>query len=292
MGIMNFLKESADGKLWRCRLLGVGAGHNRYYPEDVLREAVNSKVFPKGMLIHLDHPTDRERDERPERSVKTVIGALTEDADYVEGDGIYGTVSFMESYVPFIQEAKDIIGLSANIKGAVSEEEIDGKPVVSALYPYPLNTVDVVTVPAQRGKIIHLLESYDIMSSTNENDREDEGMKPEDIDALAEALSTKLTETFVPAITEALKPSVEKDEDEGENVATKDVAEALIDAGLPKVARERVYLAVDEGADITEAVASEKAYMESLRESLDSPGVVRTTQPTKEADLTIPGWSL
>ena len=176
MVIMNFLKESADGKLWRCRLLGVGAGHNRYYPEDVLREAVNSKVFPKGMLIHLDHPTDRERDERPERSVKTVIGALTEDADYVEGDGIYGTVSFMESYVPFIQEAKDIIGLSANIKGAVSEEEIDGKPVVSALYPYPLNTVDVVTVPAQRGKIIHLLEYYDIMSSTNENDREDEGM--------------------------------------------------------------------------------------------------------------------
>lgn len=290
MVIMNFLKESADGKLWRCRLLGVGAGYNRYYPEDVLREAVNSKVFPKGMLIHLDHPTDQERDERPERSVKTVIGALTEDADYVEGDGIYGTVSFMESYVPFIQEAKDIIGLSANIKGAVSEEEIDGKPVVSALYPYPLNTVDVVTVPAQRGKIIHLLESYDIMSSTNENDREDEGMKPEDIDALAEALSTKLTETFVPAITEALKPSVE--DDEGETVATKDVAEALIDAGLPKVARERVYLAVDEGADITEAVASEKAYMESLRESLDSPGVVRTTQPTKEADLTIPGWSL
>lgn len=288
--IMNFLKESADGKLWRCRLLGVGAGYNRYYPEDVLREAVNSKVFPKGMLIHLDHPTDQERDERPERSVKTVIGALTEDADYVEGDGIYGTVSFMESYVPFIQEAKDIIGLSANIKGAVSEEEIDGKPVVSALYPYPLNTVDVVTVPAQRGKIISLLESYDIMSSTNENDREDEGMKPEDIDALAEALSTKLTETFVPAITEALKPSVE--DDEGETVATKDVAEALIDAGLPKVARERVYLAVDEGADITEAVASEKAYMESLRESLDSPGVVRTTQPTKEADLTIPGWSL
>lgn len=66
------------------------------------------------------------------------------------------------------------------------------------------------------------------------------------------------------AVAEALAPAVESEEKEEIDVAA--VAEAMVEADLPEVSRKAVYESLRAGGDLAEAIASQKAFVESVKE--------------------------
>lgn len=65
------------------------------------------------------------------------------------------------------------------------------------------------------------------------------------------------------AVAEALAPAEEPEEKEEVDVAA--VAEAMVAADLPEVSRKAVYESLRAGADLNEAIESQKAFVESVK---------------------------
>jgi predicted DNA-binding protein YlxM (UPF0122 family) len=65
------------------------------------------------------------------------------------------------------------------------------------------------------------------------------------------------------AVAEALAPAVESEEKDEIDVAA--VAEAMVEADLPEVSRKAVYESLRAGGDLTDAIASQKAFVESVK---------------------------
>lgn len=140
----------------------------------------------------------------------------------------------------------------------------------------PYNSVDVVEAPGADGRIVALaleaaqtrLGSLDVreaahftagtrkpVEETSEavpprNQREDHEVDKKELEESFAAQEARLRSI----ISEALAPSVPSRE-----TSSKDVAEAIVQAGLSKEAREAVYERLDRGEELTEAIAREKA---------------------------------
>lgn len=286
---------SVSGKRrWRVRIIAPGQGSSGFYSEEVLRRD-GPRAWPKGTVSHVDHQTFWERDERPERSVTTIAGVLASDPVYEDGGehgpGLYADMEFTKEWAPFIEQMHEYIGLSISGKGILSDTDtVNDVPVVETLVPYPTNSVDLVTVAGAGGKFIEALEGFrdilepDIVETIA---REEPGMKPEEIEKLAEVLMTSVTEALAP-VFEALKaPEIEE-------VDNAVITEALIEADLPKTARKTVYKAVAAGGKLEEAIAEQKTLIAEVRESLtdtDETGVLQTSGPAVEESFILGGWN-
>ena len=131
-------------------LISAGEGSSAHYSAEVLALAVREGVFHAGLHSYVDHPTVAENDERPERSVNDLAGALTGDAVFRDG-AVWSQIRVFSSHRDFIAERAGVIGLS--IRGvAESEESRGGKPVVSRIVK--ALSVDLVTA-AGRGGYLH-----------------------------------------------------------------------------------------------------------------------------------------
>ena len=276
--------SSAGKRTWYCRLIAVGTSLNgRVFSREVL-ETYGPAAFPKNTRSHADHQSWREEDEHPVNSVKTLVGHIDSDPvmDTVDGiEGLYANIKFSEAFAPFIEDFHDVIGLSIHAYYLVDEldERNDGLEVVSMLIPSPTNTVDVVTVPAAGGKVLEAMESYCGTIDTDEQKRTDDGgMKPEEITALAEAIVSAIAPKIEEAIVSAIAPKSE------EVPKASEIAEALIDAKLPKVARKNVYARIAGGTPLTEAVTAEGEYIKSLTEALRKDELDGVTHNSKAAD--------
>lgn len=301
------LKEVRGKNVWFSRLIAAGLGSSAEYPAEVLEQS-GPEAFPVGTHIHADHQTPEEWDSQPANSVKTIAGVITSEPVFlrsgevttiggkthnIDVDGLYARTEFTKEWAPFVEQMHEFVGLSIHAF-VQTEDEVreDGLPVVKTFVNSPLNTVDLVTVPGADGRIISVLESGKISKedrdaisiSEKKITREDEGMKPEDIEAIVEALK----ESLMPMIVEALLPEKEEEEAE-ESLSPSEVAEALIEAGLPKVARDKVYGAVKNGVDLKEAISTEKQYIKSISESVEPSGDYHGSDQ-KDADFTVSGW--
>lgn len=143
-----------------------GWGSSGYYSEQVLRQACQNGVYPVGTHMHLDHPSPKEENEQPARTLKTLIGALTEAGHYEDhgwdGPGVYAQAQILPQYRDQIREMQSYIGVSHYVSGdGPTGTAPDGKrgTIISKLIPSPLNTVDLVTVPGAGGKFRVLFES-------------------------------------------------------------------------------------------------------------------------------------
>lgn len=274
---------SVTGKnKWRVRLIAAGAGSSGFYTEEVLRRD-GPEAWPVGTLSHIDHQTLWERDERPEKSLKSVAGVVSSTPVY-EGDGLYADMEFTEDWAPFIEQLHEHIGVSISAKGVVSEEESsEGLPIVERLLPYPTNSVDIVTAAGAGGKFSHILEQFRDKVSTEE--RKDQGMTPEEIQKIGAALA----ESLVPL----LKPDVEETENEQDELDLAVVTEAVIEADLPGVARKQVYEAVRSGRDLDEAVKEQKDLIEALQGAMrEEVGVLQEAKrDTEPADYSVGVWN-
>ena len=239
-------------RVWNARLIASGVSLNGKYYSGEMLESTGSAAFPVGTLVHADHQTWGEAYDRPEKSVKTIIGAIATEPklDTVDGvEGLYANVEFTEEWAPRVEQIAPFVGLSISTQYIADEtaEREDGVETVAAFVPFPTNSVDLVTVPGAKGKLLRALESF---SKPPNVEKVKKVMTAEEIEALATALANKLSVT----------------NDDVSDV--EEVAEAMITAGLPKPAREAAFRRIRSGESVKEAIAGEENYMKSLSEAL------------------------
>ena len=244
-------------RVWNARLIASGVSLNGKYYSGEMLESTGSAAFPVGTLVHADHQTWVEAYDRPEKSVNTIIGAIATEPklDTVDGvEGLYANVEFTEEWAPRVEQIAPFVGLSISTQYIADEtaEREDGVVTVAALVPFPTNSVDLVTVPGAKGKLLRALESF---SKPHNVEKVKKAMTAEEIDALATALANKLSDT-------------DDDTSEKDSVDVEEVAEAMITAGLPKPAREAAFRRIRSGESVKEAIAGEENYMKSLSEAL------------------------
>lgn len=244
-------------RVWNARLIASGVSLNGKYYSGEMLESTGSAAFPVGTLVHADHQTWVEAYDRPEKSVNTIIGVIATEPklDTVDGvEGLYANVEFTEEWAPRVEQIAPFVGLSISTQYVADEtaEREDGVVTVAALVPFPTNSVDLVTVPGAKGKLLRALESF---SKPHNVEKVKKAMTAEEIDALATALANKLSVT-------------NDDVSEKESVDVEEVAEAMITAGLPKPAREAAFRRIRSGESVKDAIAGEENYMKSLSEAL------------------------
>lgn len=264
------LPKAKDG-VYRVRIIKSNVmGSSGYYSSDVL-EAFGREAFPAQTFSHIDHPTLSEQEDRPERSVLT-LGGYTVGDPIVEADGLYVDMKFAGKALEVVENFGEVIGLSIRAKGDIEESERDGQTIreVKAIYPSPLNSIDLVTVPGAGGKIIGALTES--LREVSEASSADQGKVPPmelealetEVAGLKESIETLMT-TLAP-IVESLKPEEAPEVDVVE--AVKAAYKAAED--LPEALRDEVIEAVqaDPSLDVAELVGKKQTLVESVRDTL------------------------
>lgn len=250
-----------SGKRWKAVLAVPGQGSSGYYSESVLREYGPAALAP-GAKAFVEH--------NPERPVRDMIGVYPEGAYYEEGVGLVGELEVFPHWADFVEAVAPHTGMSIYMMG---ESDADGN--VTALIPDRQNGVDLVSYPGLEGsQIIEKLyesaraASHDGTSTevTPEIHSKDNKMEIEalaaKVDTLAESLNALLGK--FDTLAESLKPA----EVVAEETDLAAVVEAAVEAGLPRESRDVVVESVKAGAKPDEAIATQKALVESIRKSL------------------------
>lgn len=280
-------KPTESKGIWRVKLIaGDVAGSSGYYPASVL-ERDGARAFPKGTHVYLDHPTQTEDYDRPERSVRDLVGALTEDAAYaddpVDGKGLYAKVLFKESVREDVAFYAQTAGMSIRAIG-VHEESPDGELIVTEVVEGL--SVDIVTHAGAGGRLLVMSESArkgqetgpdQLFAQLSESDRN--GME-----RLFSEM-TELRETITQLREAAKAPEKDVDLTFGEIVAKLDAS------GLPNASRARIANAYQAGVDVDRLIADEARLVDEIRADVAaSQKVVETPAeaPTEAPAATAP----
>lgn len=252
-----------DGK-YRIRIIVPGQGSSGIYTAENLAES--APLFKAGTEMFIDHPTETEEWERPERSIRDYAGVFLEDATVGEDGALYTVCKVFSGVNELIKDKWEHIGVSINAWCADPISENGIVPPIAGV-----RSVDFVTTPGAGGAIIDLLES-----NRNDNYVKEAGMDKEieskfdELKAfLIEALSSKL-EAAVATIQEA---KAEEPTEEA-SVDVDSVLEAgrkIAESGLPEAAIVRVREAVKAGADVDSALESERAYLKEAVAATATP---------------------
>lgn len=138
-----------------------GWGSSGYYSPAVCEAA--APLVAAGTQMFLDHPSESQRHDRPERSVRDLIGTLTEDAYVDEHGGLVAEAEVFSPYRPLFTDPgfTRAIGMSIRADARTGLGEAEGRKgtIVEALLPGTFNSVDFVTHPGRGGSVLALLES-------------------------------------------------------------------------------------------------------------------------------------
>jgi|GEM_PF-1587444 len=262
-------KVKSDGTM-PIKIIAPGWGSSGYYSKETLQNAADK--YKEGLKMYIDHPTESEDQERPERSTRDIAAVLASDARYEEdgkeGGGLYADAKVFSDYQNFINERGPYIGLSHRASGKAYTGEAEGKegPIISEIDQ--AHSVDFVTMPGAGGQIVDLYESY--RNTTNTNNQND--------DKMSEDMNKKLKE----AEDKAKRLEEEnKRLKEGQLIAQaqKFVEKQLNDSELPDVTKKRLaeslsmkYVLNDKSEidetkfkeKIDEAVKEEKDYLSKV----------------------------
>jgi hypothetical protein len=148
-----------------ARLIKAGWSLNeRYYGDEVLAKAA---PIWEGAKAYADHPSKSDLKDRPERSIRDLVGYYTQpvhEGGRTKAD--FRVLGEARTWLwPLIQETIDtgvpVVGLSINALGSVRKGEAEGKKglIVEAITHG--NSVDVVTTPAAGGGFTLLTASDD-----------------------------------------------------------------------------------------------------------------------------------
>ena len=156
-------------------IIDAGLGNARdkhYYYPDTIKNAVNEKIF-EGAQCYADHPSKDEDINRPERSIRDLVGYY-KNSRYVEVGGKVGYVATLKVSagadwaLALIKEAIDynkefpndvLLGISINADGDVKPDEILGESVNGVTRITKAFSADIVTKPGRGGKMLALVES-------------------------------------------------------------------------------------------------------------------------------------
>lgn len=255
-----------DGK-YRIRIIVPGQGSSGIYTAENLAES--APLFKAGTEMFIDHPTETEEWERPERSIRDYAGVFLEDATVGEDGALYTVCKVFSGVNELIKDKWEHIGVSINAWCADPISENGIVPPIAGV-----RSVDFVTAPGAGGAIVDLLES-------NRNDNYvKEGTVDEskfnefksEVASLIEALNVKL-DSAIASIQEA-KAGGPAEKVEEASVDVDSVLEAgrkIAESGLPEAAIVRVREAVKAGADVDSALESERAYLKEAVAATATP---------------------
>lgn len=257
-----------DGK-YRIRIIVPGQGSSGIYTAENLAES--APLFKAGTEMFIDHPTETEEWERPERSIRDYAGVFLEDATVGEDGALYTVCKVFSGVNELIKDKWEHIGVSINAWCAdpISEDGI--VPPIAGV-----RSVDFVTTPGAGGAIIDLLES-----NRNDNYVKEAGMD-KDIESKFDELKASLIEALSSKLEAAVATIQEAKAEEPTEEASVDVDSVLeagrkiAESGLPDVAAVRVREAVKKGVDVDSALEAERAYLKEA--------VAATATPVVEKD--------
>lgn len=152
-----FREAAATGQRREIVIIEAGWGSSGYYSEAVLERDI-PRIFPVGTHMYLDHPTFSEEQERPERSVKELVGVLTE-TPRMAGIAAVASCEIFEHWVPVIDALSEHIGLSIRAFGVAEEGDAAGKrgPLIQTLTEGL--SIDYVTQAGAGGSVGPIIES-------------------------------------------------------------------------------------------------------------------------------------
>lgn len=293
-------KSLGEG-VFEAKIIQAGWGSSGYYGVDLLKEH-GPTTFRAGRLCFANHATQEQFANGGD--ITKIMGKLVSDAEWREDDNsLVAKIKVDEKWRTFVEEYKDTIGLSIFASGDIKEGEAEGrsgKIVQSFDSSDPYTSVDFVVAAGAGGKVERMLESYRAISedsnASETPDRKDAGMKPEDIQALAEALVQALAPSIA-ELKEAVTPAAPVEEN-AEGATAAEVAEAVREANLSKVTEQRVFAALAENVtleDVKTVIEAEKKYADDLTKSLSeghvATGRVRTTESgDATGPIQIQGW--
>lgn len=279
--------QPITGKRWRAKIVaGDTWGSSAYYPKDVL-ERDGARVFTAGLSMYLNHPTQTEQYDRPERAVQDMVGKLTSDAMY-ESDGLYADVEFYDSFVTQINEKHEDVGLSIRAQGMTEDGEIDGRygPILVAFLA--AQSVDVVTKAGAGGKLTSILESdrdlAGVLIETNKEGTQSVTVTKEDFEGLRTALieaiagiPAALAESLAAAapvveavVVEPVVEAVVEPVVEAAVIPHAAIVEALATNHLPAASAAKIVAALTEGATLEAAVQEQIALREAFASTITS----------------------
>lgn len=149
---------SKAGKIRRpIQIITPGWGSSGYYSSDVLERAAKNRVIPKGTHMYLNHASESERSDRPEREVEKIAAVLVEDARW-DGTRLIADADLMGPHAELVEAVAPYIGVS--ISGSATDitiGEAEGRrgPIIEDLAV--VDSVDFVTHAGRGGMV--LLES-------------------------------------------------------------------------------------------------------------------------------------
>lgn len=171
---MTILKEAgtvtrqSTGR-FKIGVITPGTGSSGTYPRETIEAAGRDKVFPAGTHMYLDHQTEAQEFQRPEGSLRDLVGVLAEDAYWdEESGGLVAEARIYSNWRPVLEEMKDDIGVSIRAAGEVKEDA--GQRVVTRLTE--ARSVDFVTQAGRGGKILEIIESARVREATTQETRE------------------------------------------------------------------------------------------------------------------------
>lgn len=302
-----YIEESASGNREAIIIVeGDNASGQRHYTEQALQTGV--AVF-EGAKMYVDHPTMSEATERPERSVRDLVGVVENVHVGTTKDGrkaLKGTPR-LASNAGWLKTLVDegiagALSIHAHGKGKHS----NGKFVVEAFAASPMTSVDFVTVAGAGGEYVRESAAPAFADLTADTLRQH---RPDLVDALQESESTT---TQVVELRESEDSSMELQQqieqlkrerdaalkeaaDLRSQLRTQDAERVLNEAlgeGLPEQTVARLRLMAQpaiakftESADTTEAQLSESltALVKQEREYIASIGGGHVTLPMTEA---------
>lgn len=282
--------ESLGEGKYRIRIIVPGQGSSGIYTAENLAES--APLFKAGTEMFIDHPTETEEWERPERSIRDYAGVFLEDATVGEDGALYTVCKVFSGVNDLIKDKWEHIGVSINAWCNEPIAETGVVPVFAGV-----RSVDFVTAPGAGGGIVDLLES-----KRNNNLTKEEGMDKEiesafselrtEFASLIEALGSKL-DSVVASITEAKAEEVEEKVEESAPVDVDsmiDAGEKIAESGLPAPAIARVREAIKNGADVDSALEAERSYLKEAAASTATPIVDESTQVSLKESYAKIGW--
>jgi hypothetical protein len=152
---------SGDPNTAEVTIITPGWGSSGYYSQDVIERDI-PEIYPIGTHMYVDHPTESDLYERPERSIKELAAVTTTEPYWDETDGEEKVeVKLFSQHAEDIKEMAEHIGVSIYAGGEYAEADIEAEgqsgPAIAMLDEGV--SIDFVTKAGRGGKINSLLES-------------------------------------------------------------------------------------------------------------------------------------
>ena len=156
------ITESATPGRVLLQLITPGWGSSGYYSAPVLENAATEQVWPKGTHVFFDHPSESERHDRPERSVRDLAMILDEDARRdAETGGLVAEAKVIGPYRELVTDPvfMEAVGMSIRASADTTVGEAEGRKGVLVTHLVEGVSVDLVTRAGRGGRILAAVES-------------------------------------------------------------------------------------------------------------------------------------